>query len=72
MNYDFDYLDVQPGSGVEAKNGMHFLTPGGAGNANTPYIEYDLATAAAGEITGKFTIESGNFRIYSGNVRIKT
>ena len=72
MNYDYDFLDVAPGSGVEAKNGMYFLTAGGASNANTPYISYDLATAAAGDITGKFTIESGNFRIYSGKVRIKT
>jgi len=71
MNYDYDYLDVTPGSGVEAKNGMHFLTAGGASNANTPYIEYQAAEAI--DIKGPLKIQAGGkFKISAGKILIKT
>ena len=62
IDYDYDYLDVEPGGGVQVKTGMYFS--GAGGTSTDPYIEYTLP--AGGK--GKLEFKSGKLQLNNGKI----
>jgi len=63
IDYDYDYLDVEPGTSVQVKTGMYFS--GQSGTDKDPYIEY---TAGADPSKGKLEFKSGKLQLTSGKI----